>query len=156
MDRKLTAIVGISRGGYGSITLGIKHPEMFGFVGGLSPALDFAERRFRWHAPLESMEFRRIFGPRGSATRMENDPYLLVRDLSPDTSPVLFLACGNHEVLSEVTRRFVGIAERKHLPVQFHSFDGKHDWGTWNAALPLLEASLVKFFGRASPLDKAA
>ena len=155
-DRNETAIVGISRGGYGSVTLGLKHRELFGFVGGLSPALDFAERKFRWHAPLESMEFRRIFGPAGSATRSENDPYLLVRALTPDTSPVLFLTCGDREVLSEVTRRFVGVAERKHLPVEFHSFDGKHDWGTWNAALPFLEASLLKFFGRANPQDKAA
>ena len=43
-DRSRTAIVGISRGGYGAAVYGFHHPEFFSFVGALSGAFDLAER----------------------------------------------------------------------------------------------------------------
>ncbi|HEY4358504.1 MAG TPA: alpha/beta hydrolase-fold protein [Acidobacteriaceae bacterium] len=145
-DRAHTAIVGVSRGGYGAAVLGTKHPDVFGYVGLLSPAADFAERGFRLHAPWESLNLNRIFGPQRSKTRSENDPFLLIRTLKQQDSPYFFLACGDHDVLLGVTLLFEDKLGQAGLRSQFHLLRGSHNWGAWDQAVPLLEGSLTQFF----------
>jgi S-formylglutathione hydrolase FrmB len=67
-ERSNRAIVGISMGGFGAITLALKHPDLFFFAGGLSSALDVPSRPFSIKRIGQYRQHSRIFGPWG-ATR---------------------------------------------------------------------------------------
>jgi putative tributyrin esterase len=164
-DRAGTAIVGNSRGGFAAVLYGLKHPDVFGYVGGLSSALDLAKRPFRWRAPGNSLAYRRVFGPRGSRVRRENDPYRLALAIAPERAPYFDLSCARHDVLLPSNQAFVAVLAQRNLAHRFELVEGDHDWGVWNAQLPGLESRLLAHFGgsamtpaqdvRASPAPNA-
>jgi len=151
-DREHNAIIGISRGGFGSVIIALKHPQQFSFVAGISPALDLAERSYRWQQPSASMGIRSTFGPIGSSTRISNDPYKLV-DAIHTQAPYFYLTCGQQESLLEPTERFAALLHRRNLPYELHTEPGGHNWDQWNRQLPGLEASLLQHLGL--PTQKA-
>ena len=146
-DRSRTAIVGISRGGFAAAVFALKHPELFSYVGGLSSAYDLADRRFRWRAPLESMSYRKVFGPPGSAIRTSNDPNLLVANTMPSAAPYFYLSCGDKDVLLPTSQHFSALLQEHGIPHEFHQVRGDHNWGVWGPQIPALEASLLTHFG---------
>jgi len=151
-DRNRTAIVGISRGGYGAAVYGFHHPELFSYVGGLSSALNLAQRPFRWHAPLESLEYGRVFGPSGSRTRSLNDPFMLLESARPATSPYFYLTCGDHEVLEPINQSFSKLLALHFFAFSFQRLRGEHNWSQWGPEIPALEDSLLAHFGL-SPME---
>jgi S-formylglutathione hydrolase FrmB len=146
-DRSRTAIVGISRGGYGATVYGFHHPEVFSFVGDLSAAFNLAERRFRWHTPLESFEYRRIFGSSGSATRSANDPFLLLESSKPTAAPFFYITCGDHEVLGPIDQNFSRLLGMHFYAYSFHRLHGEHNWSQWAPEIPALQAALLAHLG---------
>jgi len=143
LDRTDRAIVGVSMGGYAAIVLSLKHPELYGFAGALSPPTDLAERAFSLRRPLKSLAFRRIFGPPGSAARAANDPFLLAKAADPARTPYLFLSAGEQEPLLEPVERFAALLQARQIPYEFRTLPGGHDWRQWNAELPALIAALA-------------
>lgn len=89
-DRAHTAIAGISRGGFGALALGLRHPEQYGYIGDFSGAIDFPERTFRWRKPFESFTIYRAFGAPGSATRQNYNPFTLAAQLPAQNAPYIF------------------------------------------------------------------
>lgn len=143
-DREHTAIIGISRGGFGAVFIALKHPQLFSFVGGLSSALDLSERTFVYHRPLESLTYRKVFGKLGSTTRTDNDPFVLIRKASLQPWPYFYLSCGKDDSLLPTNRSFVSLLQELDVPHEFHLVPGAHNWGVWDAQLPSLEASLLQ------------
>jgi S-formylglutathione hydrolase FrmB len=133
------AIAGLSMGGFGAVKLALKHPELYAFAGGLSSALDVPSRPFsikrigQWH------QHASIFGLPGSATRHDNDPFVLARTADPDPAktPYLFLTCGDKEGLLATNQSFAKILEQRKFRYEFHVVPGGHNWGQWNARLEL-------------------
>jgi S-formylglutathione hydrolase FrmB len=146
--RSQTAIVGISRGGFGAAVLGLKHPQLFSFVGDLSGAIDFPERPFRLRAPIDSLGVRKVFGPPNGPTRQANDPFLLLAQTSAQPMPYFFITCGNRDTLFDANQRFATAVAAHHLTYEFHILQGGHNWGTWNAELPELESALFAHFNQ--------
>jgi putative tributyrin esterase len=146
-DRSRTAVVGISRGGFGASVYGLHHPELFSFVGGLSSAFNLAERPFRWRAPFESLEYRRVFGSPGSPTRTANDPFLLVESHHPSVAPVFYLTCGDHEVLEPINQNFALILRLHFYAYSFQRLHGDHNWSQWAPQIPALRTALLTHFG---------
>lgn len=146
-----TALVGISRGGYGAVVLGLKHPELFGFIGTLSGALDLNQRHFHWSAPLASRDVQRAFGPLGSLTRRANDPYELVTKVWRNRSPYFFVACGRNDRLLSLSERFTRELTAQQLPLESHFAPGGHDWGFWSGQLPALQAALQSHLASGPP-----
>ncbi len=137
------AIVGVSMGGFAALVLGFKHPELYGFVGALSPPVDVTERRFSWRRWGQSIGFRRIFGPTGCATRTANDPFVLVNKVDKGDVPVVFLGVGRDEPLHGVVERFAKAMTRQRVRHVFQEMPGEHDWGEWDSQLLGLEKLLV-------------
>ena len=135
-------ILGTSMGGFAAVVIGFKHPGLYGFVGAMSPAIDYAERGFSPLRPGQSMAVRAIFGPVGSATRRASDPFVLAANANPAHVPYLFLSSGDAEPLLEPIRRFDAVLEKRGIAHEFHVVRGGHDWGEWNDALPDLMHSL--------------
>jgi putative tributyrin esterase len=140
--REHRAIIGISMGGFGAIVLGLKHPELFSFAGGLSSALDVPTRPFSLKRISQWRSHRAIFGGWNGDIQRQNDPYLLLAATDPNKAPYLFLTCGEQEGLLPANRRFAALLERFHFQHEFHTGRGGHDWNQWNGRVPLLIQSL--------------
>jgi len=141
------AIVGISMGGFGAVKLALHHPDLFIFAGGISSAIDVPRRAFSIKRFQQSHHYSLIFGPGGSQTRRDNDPFILLRTASPENAPYLFLTCGEQEGLLPANREFAAELARRHFQYEFHTVRGGHDWNQWNAWLPVVFQSLVAHLG---------
>jgi S-formylglutathione hydrolase FrmB len=84
------AIVGVSMGGFGAVKIALRHPEMFAFAGGISSAIDVPSRPFSIKRVGQWRHHSSIFGPWGSATRRENDPFVLARAADLQKTPYLY------------------------------------------------------------------
>lgn len=142
--REQRAIAGVSMGGYGAITLALKHPDLFIFAAGLSSALDVPTRPFSIKRISQWRGHRAIFGPWNGSVQHQNDPYVLARTVDPGKMPFLFLACGQQEGLLPANRKFVSILTQRGFRYEFHAGSGNHDWNQWNARLPVLFDALLK------------
>ncbi len=146
-NRANRAIVGISMGGFGAVKIALHHPELFAFVGGLSSAIDVPSRPFSFKRIGQWAHQRSIFGPWGSATRQENDPFALARKADVDAAPYFYLTCGEQEGLLPTNHRFANLLEQRHFRHEFHVVSGGHDWNQWNAGLDNLFGSLLEHMG---------
>lgn len=142
VDSHRRAIIGNSMGGFGSIKLALKHPDLYQFVGALSPAIDVPSRPFSIKRISQYRNHESIFGPWGSETRRENDPFVLVRKSDPSKTPFTFLTCGEQEGLLPSNRQFAALLAQRKFQFEFHPGPGGHNWNQWNARLPDVFASL--------------
>jgi len=135
-DRTHRAIAGVSMGGFGTVVLALKHPDLFVFAGGLSSALDVPSRPFSIKRVGQYRQHASIFGPWGSQSRRASDPFVLVRSVDPAQAPYLFLTCGDLEGLLPANHRFAAILQARHFRYEFHTVSGGHDWNQWNRNVP--------------------
>jgi putative tributyrin esterase len=142
--RSNRAIIGLSMGGFGAVTLALRHPDLFAFVGGLSSAIDVPRRAFSIKRLQQSRHYSEIFGPSGSQTRRERDPFVLIGTENPEAAPYFFLTCGEQEGLLPANREFVARLAAHHYRFEFHTVPGGHDWNQWNGWLPSLFRSLTE------------
>ena len=147
--RQNRAIVGVSMGGYGAVKIAMKHPEIFAFAGGLSAAVDVPTRPFSIKRVSQWRFHSSIFGPSGSQTRHDNDPYVLARSVDPSRMPYLFLTCGEQEGLLPANRKLAAILQERGFAYEFHTSPGDHNWVQWNAQLPNVFRSLQERMGHA-------
>ena len=140
--RENRAIAGVSMGGFGAVVLALKHPDLFVFAGGLSPALDVPTRPFSIKRIGQYREHSAIFGDWGGQSRRDNDPYTLARNADPAKVPYLFLTCGNQEGLLPANKKLAAILQARAFRYEFHVVPGGHDWNQWNARVPALFESL--------------
>jgi putative tributyrin esterase len=140
--RSNRAIIGVSMGGFGAVKLALHHPDLFVFVAGLSSAIDVPRRAFTIKRLQQSRHYNSIFGPFGSQTRLNNDPFVLVRTANPGSAPYFFLTCGEQEGLLPANREFAALLAQRHFQYEFHTVRGGHDWNQWNGRLPALFQTL--------------
>lgn len=141
--REHRAIAGVSMGGFGAVVLALKHPDMFIFAGGLSPALDVPSRPFSIKRIGQYRQHSSIFGSWGSASRRANDPFVLVHSADPAQAPYLFLTCGDQEGLLPTNRRFASMLQARNFSYEFHAVAGGHDWNQWNRNVPAMMKSVL-------------
>lgn len=107
-DRDHRAIAGASMGGLESVTIGLQHPELFGYVGSFSAAMQFRHFDERFPALSEAQLVS------------HNQPLHL-----------LWVACGSSDSLLRSNRDFIAWARGKHLPVTAVETPGRHTWLVW-------------------------
>ena len=141
------AIVGNSMGGFGAIKLALKHPELYQFVGALSPAIDVPSRPFSIKRISQYRRHASIFGPWKSQTRRDNDPFVLARKVDPEKMPFIYATCGEQEGLLPSNKRFARLLSERHFRYEFHTGPGGHDWNQWNGRLPAMFENLLNRMG---------
>ena len=144
MGRANRAIAGISMGGFGAIKLALSHPDLFIFAGGISSAIDVPSRPFSIKRIGQYRQHASIFGPWGSQSRRNNDPFVLARSADPANTPYIFLSCGEQEGLLPTNRKFAALLAQRHFKYEFHTGPGGHDWNQWNRRLPEVFQSLLE------------
>ena len=127
-------IGGLSMGGYGSMKLALKFPEMFCSATSHSGAIGFATRQFNPKPDNKfDMEMARIMGvnPIGGA----NDCYALaekVAKLEEGKRPALRIDCGTEDFLLEDNRKFKAHLEKIGYKHEYQEFTGTHEWKYWD------------------------
>ena len=144
--RDSRAAIGISMGGLAAVDYALAHPDLFRFVGALSPSIDAPSRRFSWKRTGQWWRFRRVFGPIGSSERRARDPFVLVQSANPQAMPFIYLTAGRHEALLAPIRRFAASLKKRDIDYELHVMQGGHDWNQWNTQIPGCFASLREHF----------
>lgn len=146
IDPARNAIAGISLGGFEAISLALRHPQMFSYAGGISPAILMAARAFP--ASAISLAINDALGPMGSETRNASDPFQLIEAPQPDAPiPYFYLTCGDSENLRAPIELFAKLLKQRGLPYKLNMARGGHNWAQWNLQIPGLESSLLQHFG---------
>lgn len=138
-SREGRMIAGLSMGGYGAVKAGLKHPELYSFVGSFSGAHDITRPGdvFRGESKPEVMG---IFGPIGSTVRSSNDVYALAAAASPQATPYFWIACGTSDPWLEPNRALVRALQARGLAYEYHERPGGHEWEFWQWAIRSLLA----------------
>lgn len=143
-EREGRAVIGISMGGFAVVDYALVHPDLYAFVGALSPSIDMPRRRFNVKRFDQWWRVRTIFGPFGSQERQARDPFDLVRSTDTSKTPYIYLTAGEQEPLLEPNRRFESLLKQHGFAHEFHTKPGGHDWTEWNAQIPGCFESLLK------------
>ena len=144
IDRTRRSIAAISMGGFGAIKLALKYPDVYSFVGALSPAIDVPSRPFSIKRIGQYRDHASIFGAWGSQTRKDNDPFVLALKVDPARVPFMFITCGEQEGLFPSNQQFASVLAQRKFRFEFHAGSGGHDWDQWNRRLPDMFASLFR------------
>ncbi len=103
------AIAGLSMGGGQSLTIGLNHPELFGWVGGFSSF---------------------VRDPQTVLAKALANPEATNRKLH-----LLWIACGKDDRLVENSRQFVEVLKKNGIRHEFHETEGNHSWPVWRRYL---------------------
>ena len=159
--REGRAIAGLSMGGYGAITLGLRHPELFVSIGSTSGALEHGRQgaeRLRSARPAspqqrtaEQEEARRranpVIGIPGFSSQEERspkgqefakaedgdayDPFKLVLTVPKEKMPHIYLDCGTDDRLIAGARELASILLEKNIPFDYMQMGGAHNAAFW-------------------------
>ena len=141
------ALVGVSMGGFGALSIGLLHPERFGFVAGLSATdLDIAVRK----GPIRPV-YRQVLGdpPRPAALKRVN-PYQLVVAGRGRAEQRFLVSYGSREAAKfrqGGERLVAAMGARKLRVVGQEVKGGRHGWSSsWAQAHPLWIKELGQFW----------
>lgn len=147
--RHARAIAGLSMGGYGAMKLALKYPGMFVFAGSMSGALNVANDTHPFNVATFNEQVEKIYGPMGSSTHAENDPFALAAKVKdPSSLPYLWLACGTEDHLVETNHEFINLLVKQKIPHFYEESAGAHTWKFWDEHLPpMLWLLMNGYFG---------
>ena len=105
-NRDNRAIIGLSMGGGQSLNIGLRHRELFAWVGGMSSYLPNAEKVVAEAFPDSKSNLK-----------------------------VLWFACGKDDRLVENARQLSAALKAKGIPHEFKETPGNHSWPVWRRYL---------------------
>jgi S-formylglutathione hydrolase len=150
-SRERRVIWGISMGGYGTLKVALRHPEVYGRVGALAPwvtplSWDDYERTRTW---FWGRLFEPVFGHTRAESRFEsNDLFRIVREAAPERVPPLVVRTGSRDKWEKGAQTLVGEMRGRGIAVDATSIPGaKHRWSDWRRAAP----ELMRFLAGHSP-----
>jgi S-formylglutathione hydrolase FrmB len=157
-QREGRAIAGLSMGGYGALTLGLRHSEMFISIGSTSGALEHARQateRLRagmvGSRPERSTEVNPAIGIPGFGSQDERtphgrefttveqaeayDPFLLINTIPRHRMPHIYLDSGTEDDLIQGARALAYILMQKNLPFDLMQMAGEHNGDYWRKSI---------------------
>ena len=132
--REDTFAAGLSMGGYGALKLGLRCPEKFAAVAGLSSVTDICGFMELDNRSSEfSLEMQRIFGA-GKVKGSENDLLHLASRLAKgkQPQPAFFQCCGTEDFLYQDNLKFRDHLKKLKLKLHYQEAPGDHNWGFWD------------------------
>lgn len=132
-----TFIAGNSMGGFGALSIGLGHPEVFGKIAALSSALildDIDGIGPGYHDPIADYDYyHSVFGDLSEVVGGPNDPReRMRRTLENGTMQPLYMTCGTEDGLVAHNRSFIALARETGASIVYEEHPGGHDWTFWN------------------------
>jgi len=128
--REDTFIAGLSMGGYGAIRTGLKYPETFSYIAGLSSAL--IQDRLKNAESGRSWRFNEdiSFGDNGE----DKDPKALISAIleAKKNMPEIFISCGTEDGLIASNRELHEFLLAENVEHTYIEEPGRHDWDFWD------------------------
>ncbi len=150
--REFRGVAGLSMGGWGALTLSMRHPDLFSACAAFSAAVWTEEEAAAMEGPMYERMFAGLFGPRPAekgavATHFKAvNPISLARAL-PDTElrkVRYYVDCGDDDFLIRGNCALhLALTERK-VPHEFRVRDGGHAWSYWRTGI----VDGLEFIGR--------
>jgi S-formylglutathione hydrolase FrmB len=148
--REFRGISGLSMGGWGSLVLSMRHPDLFAACAAFSAAVWTEEDAATMEAPNYDRMFAALFGPRtdGKATdhfKAYNPINLAQAKPEAELKKVrYYIDCGDDDFLIKGNCLLhVALQERK-IPHEFRVRDGAHTWSYWRTGI----TDGLKFIGQ--------
>jgi enterochelin esterase-like enzyme len=114
-DREHRAVAGLSMGGGQALTIGLRHLDLFAYIGGFSSAL------------------------LGNTSGLVSDPAAASKQIR-----LLWLSCGDADRLMDASKSFHTSLEQKGVPHLWHVDSGAHAWPVWKNDLYLVAQRLFR------------
>ena len=105
-NRDNRAIIGLSMGGGQSLSIGLKHRDLFAWVGGMSSFLPNTDKVVAEAFPQSKSNLK-----------------------------LLWIACGKDDRLIEGARQLSAALKAKNIPHEFKETPGNHSWPVWRRYL---------------------
>ena len=139
--REDTFIGGLSMGGFGAILAGLKYPQTFGYIVGLSSALHIFEAAK--DVPAKTSAYgQAIFGP-GTMEEIaasDKNPRVLLERLAKQAKadpsvklPKVYMAIGESDFLLESNHLYKKLFEENGYDLTYVEAPGDHNWDFWDA-----------------------
>ena len=138
--REGRVVTGLSMGGYGSLYLSARHPDLFCAAGSMSGALN--PDMMGWKLPPQATEdvarsFAGILGPKEGNAAVYADANVLAYAEAMRTNDVaLTIACGIDDFLIEPNRELHRRLVFNGTPHDYLERPGGHSWEFWGSTLP--------------------
>jgi S-formylglutathione hydrolase FrmB len=139
-SRSARGVTGISMGGYGSVKLALRHPELYGSVSALSAALiPFGWEDLARYSFIARWTLKNVFGSSREENALEkNDVWEILRSVQFSTSPFpLYLRGGSEDIygLGRVGAQFAAFSREHGISASAVIEPGGHDWDYWRTAM---------------------
>ncbi len=169
-EKKGRAISGISMGGFGALSLGLSHPDLFCSLGSHSGAISYARdeaARLRRRDEIKPNFFLDIMAkdttmyyldidipgfstmrdrtPKGTAFLKPEDaervdPFKLVLEIPKKDLPHIYLDCGNKDGLITSAKDFMTLMLENDIPFQYGFSEGTHEEDYWGREVAMAMA----------------
>ena len=147
VGRNGRAVAGLSMGGYAAVKFALRYPDRFLFAGSISGAFDGPSDLHERRSDLRD-KLLKVYGPTGSATRIDNDVYRLARTADPSQLPHLYIDCGLEDEFLPRNREFAALLRERSIRFEYVEAPGGHEWPYWDRRIqPLIGSCRVKFSG---------
>jgi len=145
------AIAGLSMGGYGTLKLAIKHPDVYCAAYAMSASTTVSNRdgESSW-----DVEYRLKLGDRPVGG--PEDIFYLYEHADRSTIPALTFNCGVDDFLLEDNRRLHNALTEMKFPHSYTEYAGAHTWDYWDTHIQDGLAWLAPLLGIAPRAEKVA
>jgi enterochelin esterase-like enzyme len=142
-QREFRGVSGLSMGGFGSLMLAIRHPDLFAACAAFSAAT-FPEESFAGMGqPMYDRMFGPIFGPglkgkdRLTAHFRSVNPLDLAKSVPVETLKKVrfYIDCGDDDFLFDGNVDLHEVLRDRKVPNEFRSRDGGHTWTYWRTGI---------------------
>lgn len=148
--REFRGVSGLSMGGWGSLLLSMRHPDLFAACAAFSAAVWTEEDAAAMDGPNYDRVFAALFGPRTAGQVTDHfkayNPLNLAKVKPEDDLKKVryYIDCGDDDFLIKGNCYLhVALLERK-IPHEFRVRDGAHNWSYWRTGI----VDGLKFIGQ--------
>jgi len=139
IDTTRQAVAGLSMGGYGALTIGLRHPQKFKFIGSLSGVIaaprEPENRKLTEAEKIIAPSIRAAFGEFGNSFRASHDPFNLYKSVRSDSLPYIYLVVGTRDGYPTLIPRhheFIELLRAYDASYEYHEPPGEHNWAFWD------------------------
>lgn len=142
-ERQFRAISGLSMGGYGSLMLSMRYPDLFSSCVAFSSGTFTDEEIVEMPDKRYNMFFGDIFGKgligenRISESWKAHSPLHLIYDVPKDKLKTIhfYIDCGDDDFLYQGNSKLHILMRKLDIPHEYRSRQGGHEWSYWRSGL---------------------